>query len=115
MESLYTAWSGQANPFLSARVLRFWRPLLEIRIFKDSGGPAEKNKPHSGPAVGACRETFAFKDGGRVILAVKVMPDAVDAGLWNLFPRFEDLLSLRCALHCRCRPGTEDVSPRKWR
>lgn len=90
----------QANPFLASRfIVLFCRPLLEVRIFQDSCGAAEKDKPDRRSAVGASREALAFENGGRVIFAVEMMPDAVNPRFGDLFSWFEDLLSLRCTLH----------------
>jgi hypothetical protein len=98
-------WSRQANPFLSTRsIVGFCRMLLKIRVFQDPGGAAEKDKPDSRPAVGACREAFTLEDGGRVTFAMEIMPDAVDPRFGDLFPGFEDPLGLRCALHLSLSP-----------
>jgi len=80
--------------------------LVEIGFLRDGHGTAEKHKTNRCAALGASREALTLENGGRVISAVEIMADAVNAGDRDLLSRFEDLLSLRCTLH---------LSPRKNR
>ncbi len=59
--------------------------------------------------MGTNGEVFAFENRGRVVFAMDLMPDGINPGFRDFVPGFEDLFSMRCALHLVLSPGSQIV------